>query len=225
MPNLGMIMPNLGTRRSPSSASKAKAAAATRHTSLADALFTGTQQRVMSLLFGQPGRSFYANELIGLVGAGSGAVQRELARLSQSGLITAHVIGNQKHYRANPASPVFEELSAIVQKTFGLAEPLRAALAPLAKRISVAFVYGSVAKQRDTASSDVDLMVLSDSLNYPDLYTALENVSQRLGRTVNPTIYTHKELAKRIKSGEAFVTRVLEQPKIWLIGDEADLAV
>ncbi|HEU5295788.1 MAG TPA: nucleotidyltransferase domain-containing protein [Burkholderiaceae bacterium] len=204
---------------------RAKAAAAARHTSLADALFTGTQQRVLALLFGQPGRSFYATELIGLAAAGSGAVQRELARLSQSGLITAHAVGNQKHYRANAASPVFEELSAIVQKTFGLAEPLRAALAPLAKRITAAFVYGSVAKQQDTASSDVDLMVVSDSVSYPDLYATIESASQRLGRTVNPTIYTRKELTKRIKSGESFVTRVLEQPKVWLIGSEDDLAV
>lgn len=219
-----MIMPKLGMSRSITTA-RAKAAAAARHTSLADALFTGTQQRVLALLFGQPGRSFYATELIGLAAAGSGAVQRELARLSQSGLITAHAVGNQKHYRANAASPVFEELSAIVQKTFGLAEPLRAALAPLAKRITAAFVYGSVAKQQDTASSDVDLMVVSDSVSYPDLYATIESASQRLGRTVNPTIYTRKELTKRIKSGESFVTRVLEQPKVWLIGSEDDLAV
>src|SRR5262245_15075813 len=111
MPNLGMIMPNLGTSRT-ATVSRAKAARAA-HVSLADALFTGTQQRVLALLFGQPGRSFYATELIGLVGAGSGAVQRELARLSQSGLITAQAVGNQKHYRANPASLVFEDLSAI----------------------------------------------------------------------------------------------------------------
>jgi predicted nucleotidyltransferase len=219
-----MIMPNLGTSRTPV-ASKAKASAAKRHVSLGDALFTGTQQRLLALLFGQPGRSFYATEIIGLAGAGSGAVQRELARLQQSGLITVQPVGNQKHYRANTASPVFAELSAIVQKTFGLAEPLRAALAPLAKRISAAFVYGSVAKQQDTASSDVDLMIVSDGLSYSDLYSALEDVSQRLGRTVNPSIYTHKELARRVKSGESFVTRVLEQPKIWLIGGEDDLAI
>jgi predicted nucleotidyltransferase len=217
-----MIMPNLGTSRTPS---KAKTSAAKRHVSLADALFTGTQQRLLALLFGQPGRSFYATEIIGLAGAGSGAVQRELARLQQSGLITVQPVGNQKHYRANADSPIFAELSAIAQKTFGLAEPLRAALAPLAKRISAAFVYGSVAKQQDTASSDVDLMIISDGLSYPDLYSALEDVSQRLGRTVNPTIYTHKELAKRVKNGESFVTRVLEQPKIWLIGGEDDLAI
>lgn len=218
-------MPKLGMRQISTSAAKRKAAAAAPRSSLADALFTGTQQRVLALLFGQPERSYYATEIIGLAGAGSGAVQRELARLTQSGLITAQSVGNQKHYQANRASPVFAELSAMVQKTFGLAEPLRAALAQLAKRISAAFVYGSVAKRQDTSTSDVDLMIISDRVGYPDVYGALETVSQRLGRTVNPTIYTHKELAKRIKSGESFVTRVLEQPKIWLIGGEDDLAV
>jgi predicted nucleotidyltransferase len=218
-----MIMPNMGTKRLAASA-KRKPAAAPR-ASLADALFTGTQQRVLALLFGQPERSYYATEIIGLAKAGSGAVQRELARLSQSGLVTAQAVGNQKHYQANPASPVFAELSGMVQKTFGLAEPLRAALAPLANRIAAAFVYGSIAKKQDTTGGDVDLMIVSDDVTYPDLYATLEAVSQRLGRTVNPTIYTHKVLAKRIKSGESFVTRVLEQPKIWLIGGEDDLAV
>lgn len=214
-------MPNMGTKR----LSAKRRPAAAHRASLADALFTGTQQRVLALLFGQPERSYYATEIIGLAKAGSGAVQRELARLSQSGLVTAQAVGNQKHYQANPSSPVFAELSGMVQKTFGLAEPLRTALAPLAGRISAAFVYGSIAKQQDTASSDVDLMIVSDSLSYADAYATLESASQRLGRTVNPTIYTRKELAKRIKTGESFVTRVLEQPKIWLIGGEDDLAV
>lgn len=191
-----------------------------RSASLADALFSGTQQRVLAWLFGQPGRSFYATELIGLAGAGSGAVQRELARLAQSGLVTARAVGNQKHYQANPDAPIYVELCGIVQKTVGLAEPLREALAPLAERIRAAFVYGSVAKREDTASSDIDLMVVSDDLAYSDLYAALEAVSSRLGRTVNPTIYTPQELAKRVKRKEAFATRVLAQPKTWLIGGE-----
>ena len=103
--------------------SKKAAPGASRSTSLADALFSGTQQRVLAWLFGQPERSFYATELIGLAGAGSGAVQRELARLAQSGLVTARSVGNQKHYQANPAAPIYAELCAIVQKTVGLAEP------------------------------------------------------------------------------------------------------
>jgi predicted nucleotidyltransferase len=187
------------------------------------ALFTGTQRRVLALLFGQPARTFYANELISLAGVGSGAVQRELARLASSGLLTVQAVGNQKHYQANAGSPIFSELRGIVQKTFGLAEPLRQVLAPLAKHVSAAFVYGSVAKKTDTAGSDIDLMVVSDELAYPDLFAALEAASAAIGRTVNPTILTRKELAKRLKAKESFITRVLVQPKIWIVGDERAL--
>jgi predicted nucleotidyltransferase len=215
MPVLGIIIPKMGT--------KAKAPAT--HTSLADALFSGTQQRVLGLIFGQPQRSFYATELIGLTGGGSGAVQRELARLSQSGLVTVRPVGNQKHYQANPDSPIYGELCGIAQKTIGLAEPLREALAPLAKKIVAAFVYGSVAKRQDTAASDIDLMLISDTLGYADVFAVLEEAGARLGRPVNPTLMTRKDLAKRIAGDNAFVTRVLAQPKLWLIGSDDALAV
>lgn len=212
IPNLGMIMPKMGTK------------APSRTGGLGSALFTGTQQRVLGLLFGQPTRSFYANELIGLAGMGSGAVQRELARLAGAGLVTVRTIGSQTHYQANAASPLFAELQGIVQKTFGLAEPLRSVLTPLAKQIAAAFVYGSVAKKSDTAASDVDLMVVSDELAYADLFAALEKASSAIGRTINPTILTRKDLAKRLKAKESFITRVLAQPKTWIIGGESALA-
>ncbi len=181
-------------------------------------MFTGTKQRVLGLLFGQPERSFYATELIGLAGIGSGAVQRELARLVQSGLVTVRSVGNQRHYQANPEAPLFAELCGIILKTVGLAEPLRAALEPLSGQIQAAFVYGSVAKRQDTAASDIDLMVISDSLSYGDTFTALEAVGARLGRPVNPTILSRRALARRVAEDSTFVTRVLSQPKIWLIG-------
>ena len=203
---------------------RAKTVSVTPHTSLASALFSNTQQRVLAFLFGQPERSFFATELIGLAGGGSGAVQRELARLAQSGLVTVTRVGNQKHYQANPQSPVFAELCGIVQKTVGLAEPLRDVLLPFADSIAAAFVFGSVAKRSDTAGSDIDLMVVSDNLSYADLFGALEEAATRLGRTVNPSIYTRQELARRIKQKNAFVTRVLAQPKVWLIGGEDELA-
>lgn len=196
-----------------------------RGASLADSLFTGTQQRVLGLLFGQPTRSYYANELIGMAGAGSGAVQRELARLARSGLVTVRPVGNQKHYQANPDSPLFTELCGIAQKTVGLAVPLREALLPLASQIRAAFVYGSVAKRQDTAASDIDLMLISDSLTHSDTFAALEAATVSLGRAVNPTILSRKALAKRVKEDDAFATRVLSQPKIWLIGGEDDLRV
>lgn len=180
---------------------------------------------MLGLLFGQPSRSFYASELIQRVGAGSGAVQRELANLVQSGLVTVKSVGNQRHFQANPASPIFGELCGIVQKTTGLADPLREALAPLAGRIAAAFVYGSVAKQADTATSDIDLMLLGEDLTYGDVFGALESASAALGRTVNPTLLSHADLVKRVKNQESFLTRVLQQPKLWIIGGEDALAV
>ena len=211
-------MPNMGMKEKPAVYKVREG------TSLADALFSTVQQRVLAYLFGQPERSFFATELIKLAGGGSGAVQRELARLEESGLVVVTRLGTQKHYQANPKSPIFSELCGIAQKTVGLAEPLRDALKPLAKRISAAFVYGSVAKKKDTAASDIDLMVISGKVTYADLFTALEEVSARLGRQVNATVYSSQELAKRVKQDNAFVTRVLAQPKIWIVGAESDLA-
>ena len=201
-----------------------EAAALYASANLSDALFTATQQRVLGCLFGQPGRSFSISELIQTTGAGSGAVQRELARLSGSGLLSVEQLGKQKLYRANPASPIHDEIVAIVRKTFGLAMPLRDALMPLADRLHAAFVVGSVAKGSDTASSDIDLMLVSDALTYADAMAALHPLMERLGREINPTLYTRAELRKRIAEGNSFVTRVLAQPRLWLIGSDDALA-
>jgi predicted nucleotidyltransferase len=190
---------------------------------LAGALFSGTRQRVLGLLFGQPERSFYANELIELARSGSGAVQRELANLAEAGLVTVEAVGNRKHYQADARSPIYAELCGIVRKTIGLADPLREALAPVASQITAAFVYGSVAKQSDTGGSDIDLLVLSDTLTYGDVFGALETLGLELGRQVNPTILT--SAAYRQKAGDAFLARIREQPKLWVIGGEGDLPV
>jgi len=191
---------------------------------LANALFTKVQQRVLGVLFGNSGRSFYANEIIALAESGTGAVQRELAKLAAAGLVTVRRQGNQKHYQANSISPVYSELRGLVLKTFGLGDVVRAALAPLTPQIRAAFIFGSIAKVQDTADSDIDLLVVSDSLTYADVFSALEHASQDLGRTVNPTVYSLREFTKRVKEGKAFVARVMNQPKVWLIGDEHGLA-
>ena len=191
--------------------------------SIADALFPRVRQRVLALLFGNPDRSFFSNEVVALVQSGTGAVQRELASLAQAGLLTVTSQGNQKHYRANEAAPVFEELRGLVLKTSGLVDVLRSFLAPLASQIDAAFVYGSVAKRQDTAASDVDLMVIAGSVGYADLFTLMEEAGARLGRKVNPTIYTPAELAKRIKQKNAFATRILAQEKLWVIGSAETL--
>jgi predicted nucleotidyltransferase len=164
---------------------------------VADALFTKVQQRVLAVLFGNPARSFYANELIALAGSGSGAVQRELAQLEAAQLVTV--------------------------KRVGLVDVIRAALAPLATQIESSFVFGSVAKSTDTAASDIDLMVISEQLAYADLFAALEPATTRLGRTVNPTLYTQQEMDKRLREGNAFVKRLWAQPKLWVIGADRGL--
>jgi predicted nucleotidyltransferase len=205
--------------------SKNQISSTPRAAGLADALFSGTQQRVLGLLFGQPERSFYATELINLAGVGSGAVQRELASLSQSGLVTVKAVGNQKHYQANPVSPIYDELCGMVRKTVGLAEPLRAALAPLAWQIKAAFVYGSIAKKEDTATSDIDLMLVSDTLTFGDTILKLQAATELLGREVNPNILTQQDFAKRLAEDGSFVSRVMSQPKVWLIGGEHDLTL
>jgi predicted nucleotidyltransferase len=186
---------------------------------LADALFPKVRQRVLAVLFGQPDRSFYANEVIALAQSGTGAVQRELADMAQVGLITVNKVGNQKHFQANTQSPVFAELRGLVIKTVGLADVLRSALAPLVNRIDTAFVYGSMANQQDTAQSDVDVLLVSPTLSYADVFGALESASQQLKRNINPTLYTPNEFAQRLDQDQAFITRVMHQPKIWLIGE------
>jgi predicted nucleotidyltransferase len=190
---------------------------------LADALFGRVRQRVLGLLYGHADRSFYANEIIGWVDGGSGAVQRELARLEGAGLVTTARIGRQKHYQANPASPIFSELQGIVLKTSGLRDVIRDTLTPLEGDIVVAFVFGSVGKGSPSAGSDVDLMVVSDRLTYAELFTALEAASAKLARTVNPTIYTSADFVRRIEQEHPFLTKVLEQPKLWIIGGDDDL--
>lgn len=213
---MGFIVPNMGINKSQPGFPPTQG--------LADALFTKVQQRVLGVLFGNPGRSFYANEMIALAGSGTGAVQRELARLAAAGLVTVSRVGNQKHYQANSASPVFEELRGLVLKTSGLADVLHVALSPLEPQISAAFVYGSVAKGLDTAASDIDLMIVSDSLTYADIFAAVEAAATQLGRPVNPSVYSRQVLDQRIEQGNAFIQRVLAQPKLWLIGEKNDLA-
>ena len=190
---------------------------------LTDALFSKVQRCVLGLLYGNPDRSFYANELFRLAGSGTGAVVRELAKLADSGLVTVNKIGNQKHYQANRDAPIFEELRGIVLKTFGMADVLRQGLLPLSSTIAVVFIYGSVAKGTDTARSDVDVMVIGDDIAYPEVYSALMPVEEQLGRKINPSIYSNEDMQRKLKKGNAFLTRIMAQPKIFLIGSERDL--
>jgi predicted nucleotidyltransferase len=187
---------------------------------LSSALFSQVQQRVLALIFGHPDRTFYTSEIVRSIRSGTGAVQRELSRLQRSGLISVERIGNQKHYRANRQSPIFEELHSLVLKTSGLAEPLREALAPYADKIQAAFVYGSVAKGSDTARSDIDLMLVTSDLTYPDLYAGLQRAEAVLGRQVNPNLISPKDWRSKLSRKNSFVAKINAQPKIFVFGSE-----
>src|ERR1700678_1744292 len=164
IPILGIKVPIMGILKRKSTSD------APTTSGVADALFSKVQQRVLAVLFGNHSRSFYANELIALASSGSGAVQRELAQLEAAALVTVKRVGNQKHYQANPTSPVFTDLRGLILKTSGLVDVLRVSLAPLASQIEAAFVFGSVAKNKDTAKSDIDLLVVTQHLTYRELF-------------------------------------------------------
>ena len=180
--------------------------------SLATALFAPTQSKIIEWIFGMPARAFHVNELMRLTGLGSASVQREIARLFDAGLVTDERIGNVRRVQANPSSPVFAELTSLVQKTLGVLPTIAEALLPLADRIEFAAVYGSIAKRGEHVDSDVDVMIVSDSLSFAEVMSSLVAVQDRLSRVINPTIYTSAEFAARRAQSDSVVNRVLAQP-------------
>lgn len=191
--------------------------------SIGDALFTKTQQKVLGLLFGKPDKSFYTNEIMRWASIGRGTVSRELDRLVGAGLLTATKEGNQNHYQANSNSPIYTELVSIVRKTFGVADGIRQALKPLDENIDLAFIYGSIAKGADKKSSDIDLMLIGKELSYGDVVDVLLPLEESLQRPINPTIYEKVDFIAKLNASNSFVTRVMEQTKILIKGDEDDI--
>jgi len=190
---------------------------------VAAALFGKTRRNVLGLLFAEPEKSFYLRDLARRTHAGQGAVQRELHRLSQAGIIAREGIGRTITYRANPDSPVFEELRSLLAKTVGAAERLRLALSSLKDRTKVAFVYGSYAKETGLRpESDIDLMVIGDA-SFGEVVELTAAAQNKLGRDINPTVYTEAEFAQRVEDGHHFLVDVLNHPKLFLIGGPREL--
>jgi len=187
---------------------------------IGDALFTKTQQRVLSLLYGRPDKSYYLNEIVRLAGVGKGSVTRELEKFCHVGLLTLSRRGNQTHYQANKDNPIFSELRAITQKTFGIVDVLKQVLAPLMANVNYAFIFGSVAKGTEHAGSDIDLMLVGNELSYGAVMELLDPAEQQLGRTINPTIYSLQEFTTRCNSNQHFIKQVLEQSRLWIVGEK-----
>lgn len=217
IPKLGIIIPKMGTKKPKLGIHKPS------DSGLAQALFSRVQQRVLNILFGHPEQSFHANEIIRLADSGSGAVQRELVRLENAGILSTDRDGNRKKYSANRKSPIFNELRNILRKTVGLLEPISSALQPYQSQIKAAFVYGSIARGTDRSASDIDVMIVGDDLSYSEIYTALQRAEQILLRKINPTLVTPTEWKKKLTSKNPFIGKVNQQPKRFVIGSGDEL--
>lgn len=176
------------------------------------------------MFFAQPERKYTIKELIELAHSGSGAVQREVERLALANLLTIERVGRQKFYKTNQTAPIFHEMSQLILKTSGIPNQIRAALSKIAAEIELAMIYGSIAKKSDTASSDIDLLVVSDTIDLAKLYEALAPVENAIGRPISPTLYTSSELRERLGKKNAFLSKVLSGEKVILIGSENEIA-
>jgi uncharacterized protein len=192
------------------------------HKGLADLLFGRTRGAIFALLYGKADQSFYTRQIAREVDGSVGAVQRELENLSKVGLIVRSSVGSQVFYQANRDAPIFREMHALVNKTIGVISVLRSALHPIAKRILVAFVYGSVAREEETAQSDVDLMLVGKA-TLDEVLSRLSTVEKSIGRPINPTVYSLLEFKSKLASGNHFLNVVLKGQKVFLLGDEDEL--
>jgi len=189
---------------------------------LGQTLFSRNRRAVLGLLFGHPDEQFYLRQIVRFCGGGVGAIQRELKQLTKAGILHRTVRGNQVYFQASADCPIVEEMKGILAKTAGAAFILRAALAPMADRISVALIFGSVARSQQRAQSDVDLLVISEAA-FGEVVATLTEAQTQLRREVNPTVYPPDEFSAKIRAGQHFLKSILKREKIFLIGDEREL--
>jgi len=195
---------------------------ATKHDNTLSSLFGKTRRSIMGCLFSRDQETFYVRQIVRMAGIGQGTVQRELGHLAGMGLLLQHRRGNQVFYQANRNCPIFKELKSLIAKTSGIADTLRTALVPLQKQLRAAFIYGSIASGRDHSESDVDVILIGKipSIKVIALLRPLQNT---LGREINSTVYTPEEFKEKLSEGHPFIKRILNAPKMLLIGNENDL--
>jgi predicted nucleotidyltransferase len=187
-----------------------------------DALLPRTRQGILAAMFVQPEKAWYLSELARRMGVPSSSLQRELRDLTKAGLLKSHRQGHMAFYQANQDSPVFPELRGLLLKTAGLVDVLADALKPLAAKLKLVFVYGSMASGQAQSDSDVDLMVIG-SVSPAELSLPLRHARELLGRAVNPTVYTPAELRRKRANKDHFLTQVLTKPRIHVLGSEDEL--
>ncbi len=190
--------------------------------SLGQLLFGDTRRAILALLYGHAEEQFYLRDLVRRTETGLGAAQRELKQLTEAGLVLRVRRGNQVYYQANSSNPIFPELKGILTKTAGIRDVIEQALKPVADRVRVAFIFGSVAKGAEKASSDIDILVIGE-VGFAEVVSSLNMVETKLGREINPTVYPPSEYAAKLKQKYHFLSTVLRQKKIFVIGDEHEL--
>jgi predicted nucleotidyltransferase len=203
---MGTIVPEMGTQSSDS---------------IGEVLFGRTRRAVLALLYGHADEEFYLRQIIRAAGVGQGSMQRELKQLVGSGIVLRRTLGRQVYFKANPDSPVYKELRSLLLKTAGVADVLREALASLAARIEVAFVYGSVARGDERRASDVDIMVIGNA-SFAEVSQALGHAQERLGRELLPQLSWRVHGWVDLAAGHHFVRSVAERDKVFLFGNEHD---
>jgi predicted nucleotidyltransferase len=190
--------------------------------SLLEVLFGAYRRRILGLLLLRPDESFYVREIARLTGVPAGSLHRELRLLTDTSLLTRSVTGSQVRYQADRSCPIYEELAGIFRKTAGLADVLREALARFGKKVVLSFIFGSVAQGKERVTSDVDLLVVG-SVPFTAIVEACHGLRERLGREVNPVVMTAAAFRTKYAEGDRFVTRLVKEPKIFLMGDAGDL--
>ena len=178
--------------------------------------------KVLGWLFTHPDERYFVRQLTGLLGEDSTNVSRELIRLENTGILVSQKEGKQKYYQANRESPLFNELRGIAVKTVGIADVLLSALSREADQISAVFIFGSIADGTDKKTSDIDVMVIGP-ISFGETVTLLSSAEEKLGREINPVVYSVSEFRKRVKDGDHFISNLLKSEKIFLIGDENEL--
>jgi predicted nucleotidyltransferase len=185
-------------------------------------LFGKTRRAVLSLLYSHPDENFYLRQIIRSTGLGTGSLQREVKSLTEAGIIKRSVQGRQVHYQANSHCPVFQELRSMVLKTAGIGEVLKAALAPLAERITAAFIFGSVARLDENRESDVDVMVVGE-VTFAEAVAAFHQAQLLVGREINPAVYPAAEFRAKLSADNHFLKSILKEGKLFLVGDKRAL--
>ncbi len=185
-------------------------------------LFGKTRRLVLALLYGNTNEAYYLRQIVRLTGVGLGPLQRELRQLTDAAIILRTIRGNQVYYQANPDSLIFNELKNIVRKTFGVADVIRKALEKDTDKIRVAFIFGSIARSADSKASDIDVMLIGE-ITFDEAITMLTPAEESLHREINIVVYPVSEFRKKIREDHYFVKTVLEEDKIFLIGDDNEL--